>query len=599
MNLANIKSIQSKMILALILFMVVPMTLLSFASFRSTERIVSQKVEESTFNTLEQLNSNFQRIIDNMMVITNVIEMDREFLKSLNVQHFRNEYEYFRNYKKISDRLASSLGIILRYNCQVAFIGMDGKLYDTWESSITPSGEELLSAGWYREAVKRDGGYLWLAPQKNYIPEEQDSGRDLISLAKLVKGETQIRGYGVLLVSLYIDEIEKGLNASVLPEKEGFFIINDAGEIILKTNFAGGKPLTNFKWCAAQIRSGSQGHFSGIYQGQKTEVFYKELKNTGWKSVYVISDAEMLKEVKKLGHRDFFFTLLIMALFTTVTIFIAYTITKPLKLLGKRIRKIKSGDWDMELPVTARDEIGRLTEDFNRMLQDIRLLMNEVTQKEKEKKEAHLMALQAQINPHFLFNTLNAIKWTAYVNGVNNIGDMIASLGRLFEIAISKKSEYILIKEEVDYLQNYLNLMSLRYNQNFTLEYDLEPSVMELYTLKFILQPLVENAIIHGLDSGITEGKLKISGKRDGNVVLFTVSDNGKGIPAKKIALLLNAERNSDSRRFSSIGLSNVNERIKLNFGEVYGLEIQSIEQKGTEVLVRIPVVDRSPEGSD
>ncbi len=597
MKIFNFRSIQTKLIVSIIMFMVIPMTALSFFTAQGTRSIVSKKVEALTMNTLEQMNANFQQIIDNMLAISNVVEMDRDFT-SLVDEKADGEYGQYLKTQKIVDKITSYLGIVLRYNSHIAFVDNDNNFYTTWNrpSDFTVN-NDIVNSKWYRQTIEYGGKVLWIVPHQSYIPDEKISRKQFITMSRLVKGDRSFGKYGVLIVSIYAEDLENNINNSLASENEGFLVVNESGETVIRTRFAVNQGITGLDWCFDQIRDKDEGSFIGFYQGRKIHVAFKGLKNAGLKTVYLTPYDDIQKEVSQLQSRNILFVVAFMMLFILITVLISFTISKPIKLLTRSMAKIKDGNLDVQVRVNSRDEVGVLTENFNHMLKDLKKLMREIQKKENEKKEAHLEALQAQINPHFLFNTLNAIKWAAYVNGVSNIGDTIASLGRLFEIIIDKKPELITIKEEIEYLDNYIVLMSFKSNCEISVEYDIEPSINSFYTLKFVLQPLVENSIIHGFGEDISGGRLVIRGKRQEDSIIFTIEDNGKGVSREKIKELLDMENNSDRGRFSGIGIANVNERIKLNFGSGYGLKIESEGNNGTTVTVRIPVIISSEEG--
>jgi two-component system sensor histidine kinase YesM len=271
---------------------------------------------------------------------------------------------------------------------------------------------------------------------------------------------------------------------------EGFSIIDEKGTMVLKTDYFYNNKIDNLKWCINDINfNQAKGNFTSVYQGTKMQVIYKKLTYTGLTSVYMIPYDAMQKEIKKLNTRNTVLIIIFIIVFILIAAFLSFTIIYPIKYLSSQMRKVTYQNLDMEVKVRAGDEIGQLTESFNTMLRNIRKLVNEIRINEHEKKELHLEVLQNQINPHFLLNTLNAIKWNAYVNGIQNVGDMIATLGGLLETIIDRKSECVLIREEISYIKNYITLMSFRYNQDISVTYDIEQQVLDYYTLKFILQP--------------------------------------------------------------------------------------------------------------
>ena len=589
-------SIQTKIIL-MIIIMSSFVIAITFLTVKSSEAIVSKKVIDLTSQNLEQININFQQVIDGMLIISNILEMDKDFFKTLKgiENQEKNIYELKQ---KIIDKIASYMAVILRYNCHITFIDNNYSIYTSWNKhSEYDNSKNFFDTHWYKDTVSSNGKIIWIVPHESYIPGEKSTKDMFISMSRLIKGDKSIGGYGVILVSIYINELENKFNESLNSGTEGFSIIDEKGTMVLKTDYFYNNKIDNLKWCINDINfNQAKGNFTSVYQGTKMQVIYKKLTYTGLTSVYMIPYDAMQKEIKKLNTRNTVLIIIFIIVFILIAAFLSFTIIYPIKYLSSQMRKVTYQNLDMEVKVRAGDEIGQLTESFNTMLRNIRKLVNEIRINEHEKKELHLEVLQNQINPHFLLNTLNAIKWNAYVNGIQNVGDMIATLGGLLETIIDRKSECVLIREEISYIKNYITLMSFRYNQDISVTYDIEQQVLDYYTLKFILQPIVENSIIHGFEDNISERRLNISIKTDNQKVIYKISDNGKGIPCKDLCNLLKENRNTNKRRFTGVGISNVNDRIKLHFGSGYGLMIKSKESFGTTVYITIPVLKDSVE---
>ena len=233
-----------------------------------------------------------------------------------------------------------------------------------------------------------------------------------------------------------------------------------------------------------------------------------------------------------------------------------------------------------------------LSSSFEHMSVKIKNLMEKVRREETELRKTELKALQAQINPHFLYNTLDSIQWMCERGATEEASKMVSALARLFRISISRGHELITIKDEINHVRNYLIIQSFRYRSQFTYSFEVDESLEEYLCNKITLQPLVENAIYHGIDRLVDEGEIKITVKQaedNENDILMTVADNGVGMSEEQCAKILSKER-SDS---SGIGVKNVNDRLKIYFGAEYGLTIKSELDAGTEITARIPKITK------
>lgn len=265
------------------------------------------------------------------------------------------------------------------------------------------------------------------------------------------------------------------------------------------------------------------------------------------------------------------------------------------RLLGRPLRDLASAMGKFETdadhftyqPVTGTREVRELSDSFGHMVLRIQRLMSTVRQEEINLRKTELKALQAQINPHFLYNTLDSIAWMCEQGRSGDAVKMIHALARLFRISISKGHDLIPISREIEHAQNYLEIQQYRYKNQFTYTFDVDPECLDYYCNKITLQPIIENAIIHGLDLLVEEGRINVRVHQEGDDILFCVEDNGVGMsPEQAVAIL-----NEDSHDRTGIGIKNVNDRLKIYFGGQYGLRVVSELDVGTRVEIRMPKI--------
>lgn len=257
---------------------------------------------------------------------------------------------------------------------------------------------------------------------------------------------------------------------------------------------------------------------------------------------------------------------------------------EPVQKLDLAMQQVERGNYDVELESTAEDELGRLTANFNRMTREYRENLERSVQREIELNETRLSMLQAQLNPHFLYNTLDSIKWMGVTNGVPQVAGMATDLAALLRAGISGE-KLITLEQELELINRYLEIQEMRFADSFTCEIEVEDRFQRCIVPKLVLQPIVENAIIHGV-ADMEYGYIKISAREDGGDMILTVSDNGKGIDEAVLALL-----NSPGHQLPGghLGLSNVDKIIKLYYGESYGIAVFSQPDEGCRVELRLP----------
>ena len=318
-------------------------------------------------------------------------------------------------------------------------------------------------------------------------------------------------------------------------------------------------------------------------------VFYAEIPSSpGWYLCTLVENEKLYQEASALS-------LSLSKVFVTMfgagilgAFFISSQITRRITNLSVAMDHVQEGNFSTQLSVQGNDEIAELSHHFNSMLKDLRRLMNEVVETQKEKRKRELEILQAQINPHFIYNTLDTLQWKALEYGASDLSDLILSLSSFFRVSLSKGKEMIPLREEIKHVRSYLDIQKARYEEILTYEIQVEESLDDVFLPKILLQPLVENAIYHGIKPKLAQGKISILAQLEGEDLLLKVQDNGVGMTEEKVNQL--EEAFEGKRAPVSYGLHNVHQRIRLTYGNPYGLHVESCLQDGTTVTIRLPM---------
>jgi two-component system sensor histidine kinase YesM len=290
------------------------------------------------------------------------------------------------------------------------------------------------------------------------------------------------------------------------------------------------------------------------------------------------------------------FLLLLISLPLLVTL--SRTISKPIKTLKDTVEMFGKGQLAVRSNISRADEIGHLQVSFNKMADDINNLWARITEENKQRRILELDMLEYQINPHFLYNSLDSINWMARKAGNEDIGEMAMALSRFFRVGLSKGKEYYTVADELEHVRQYLLINKIRYKDCFTYDIQADPEVLSYTTIKIMLQPIVENAIKYGVDKSGTGGCIVVSVKKDGEKLCFTVADNGCGIPRDKLTDIQKALADKvlpDDDSENGFGLYHVNQRIWLHYGNGYGITLHCAQMEGLIVRVCIPLI-RIPE---
>ncbi|MFW6313473.1 MAG: sensor histidine kinase, partial [Spirochaetota bacterium] len=327
-------------------------------------------------------------------------------------------------------------------------------------------------------------------------------------------------------------------------------------------------------------------------------------ESTGWRIVGVNYASEMVRNRRVIGRYYTYSTLAFVIVTLVTSILISHRLSRPILRLRRSMQAVEQGNFDISVDVSGKNEIGDLARDFTIMVTQIRELMRRNAEEQEQKRKSELLALQNQITPHFLYNTLDSVIWMAEGRQHENVVTTVSALARLLRLSVSRGDELISIHDEIEHIRSYLTIQKLRYRDRLDFSIDVDETVMRLRTPKVILQPLVENAIYHGIKNKEGGGRVSISAGLRSDEVVLSVTDDGVGMSPERMRNALeptdegtsaDAHLEGNGRR-TRVGLRNVHERIQLYIGEEFGLAFRSNNGSGTVVDVRLPVIGQEGE---
>lgn len=406
-----------------------------------------------------------------------------------------------------------------------------------------------------------------------------------LALIKGIRNGTKIIGYAIIDIPTETIASICNENRGILPVNftiidHNYYIIYDESKRKPKTAFYDLSFRNEFKtgrnWRLAKI-------------DDKQALIWNSRSKNGqffWLgTVYIDMIVENIKAITfvtiGIGLASFLFCVIL-------SIVITNSISRPIWSMVKTMQKVEEGKFDVRADVNSGDEIGFMAGRFNDMIKKIDELFHTNLEKQDRLRLAELHALQSQINPHFLYNTLDSIKWLAKLNGIRDIEVIVIQLGKLLKNSINNQSEMTTVGESLEIIDSYLTIQKIRYSDRFEVRMAIDPSLRDCRVPRLIIQPIVENAIIHGIEKKIEPGRLTIKVSRAGTDLRIEVADDGVGIDAARLRQI-QRELEQDQRKVQNIGIHNVNRRIKLCYGENYGVSIQSEVGKGTTVVLTMP----------
>jgi two-component system, sensor histidine kinase YesM len=456
--------------------------------------------------------------------------------------------------------------------------------------------DPLTEESWYKKASEyRREVCLFSRPFGRNIRSIQKIGDDeVVSVVKAIPDPRDGSVDGAILVDLKLKTVEDIFKDTSLG-KDGFLFIADSeGQVV----YAPVNPII-YRVPLHDLAGDSTARVFSI-KNTDYQVLAERSAYTGWSTVGVFSLAETLSEITMVRYYTIVIGGITMAMAIVVSIFFTSSIARPVLGLKSLMKRAEEGDLGVRFEGDTGDEIGDLGRGFNTMISKIQALIDQVYSEQQSKREAELRILQEQIKPHFLYNTLDTIQWMAQEHGADDIVSIVGALTSLFRIGLSKGKEMIAVSEELEHVKSYLCIQKARYEDKFDYEIKAEQDLLYFKVLRLILQPLVENAIDHGVKERRGHGNILVEAtRRDGDLVI-RVCDDGIGMKEADLRTLNESLEEipamGDTRgatKLSGYGLLNVQERLRLTFGNKYGLKFTSVYEGGTTVEVRHPLVEQ------
>lgn len=500
-----------------------------------------------------------------------------------NDQQWRlKDLDYVRlaeNINKVYTAYYSSLKSMLLYL-------NDGRIL-LYKTDSLFAGVDFSFGEWRRRFQGNPSDYYWLNLHQDRLFKGEDAR--VVSLFKLL-GREDTPARGIILFNLRESFFRKILENPVISPNGYLALVSADGAMAFKTvdrryRLDGGM--------LDRIRKleGPAGNFT--YQkpfGPKMVVIYDTISACQWKLVAVLPENEILSKADYIKPLIWLLIAILLAVAAVMFYVLATIITKPLSRLTRKVQAVTEGDMDIPFDIKASNEIGILNDGIGQLMVRIKTLLAQIKEEQEKKRIADLTVLQAQIHPHFLYNTLYSIQQLCALGESENAARMLLALGNFFRIGLSHGQEIITLREEIDHVQNYLVIQQMKYADRLLFKIEVEEEALEARILKLTLQPLVENAIYHGVKLKPDQGIVRIRGYREGPLIRIEVRDNGVGMSAAQLAKVREGlAPGTETGPGSGFGLRNVHQRLQIHFGADCGLAIDSREGAGTVVTVAIP----------
>ena len=589
----KIRTIRMK-ILVLFAFLFLALLVGMFAFQQMAMNNIYEVTTSFMEETLERMNVEISQKLDDVERISFIVAGESEIQKALRQELPEDEQQlYF-------ERLQFNFQLFYmnQFNQNIYgiyVIGENGVFFRS--SQRSPRIVDFREAQWYRTIIQEEET-MWMKPHvgSQFVRTLE---RGMISVGVPIKDRISHEILGVVVCDILIDALMIGeggdaiFRGEILILDEGRNIIyfeNGEDEFQAELEVALGTLESSPDETSRVIRNLSIGNESYL-------AVEMQLETNNWRLLALISHEEMFEAIDGIRMIMGVTFALFMVLAVFLALLGANQISKPIKDMQVTMKNVETGNFDVEVKINSNDEVGDLGNSFNHMLKEVKHLMEREREHQERLRKAEFRVFQSQINPHFLYNTLDSISWLARMNKSDKIEEMIHSLTTLLRIGVSRGRNYITVGEELQHVRSYIAIMEKRYSSILETEIDVPEEYYPYNILKVILQPLVENAIYHGIKESGKKGKVTISAKVQGDQLIFSVKDTGVGMTEEKLHKIQDMMKQGIDYDPDAYGVINVQKRIQMYFGSEYGLHYESEYMKGTCVTITLPVAFASEEG--
>jgi len=577
---------------------IVPVFIICMFAYQKTFEETKERTRMFTTNVITLASKNITHMIESLENDSIDIAYNDVLQSTLRDYGKLSKHEIFRREKRLTDICTKKyiynpivtdiIALTNHYQPLLCF----GDPY----FRLSPSTESLKRV---TSKLNRDGSMVIYYPfnqnfEKRYSPEIKYNRGNGFVLCRTIKSREDNQVLGILILRIDDLQIRKKFESINMGAGSEITIINSDAQIIFSTsNKYQPGDINNELFFIDIFNSKKQkGVRDVILNGKEHLGVYNRIDGTDWvlwgliPYDYLNSHSRTIGlAIIGIGCACSFFAFLIARILLDSFI-------NPLKKLDTAMEMVVNGDFDATyMHDLAPDELGELSRKFAWMTGELNARTKQIIEKENQKKEYEIKALQRQVNPHFMLNTLNTIAYLARIQGVDNIEKVTNALINLLIASSGKESSLIPVSKEISYIRDYINIQEFKFGYPLEVRYDIDEEIKDYLVPCFILQPIVENALVHGISDMEVGGIINIIGKKNDRQLHFIIMDNGAGISEEKIQKLLKPETEERKSHLSGIGIKNVNDRIQLLFGSEYGLTINSIKNEMTEVIIKLPIL--------
>jgi two-component system sensor histidine kinase YesM len=584
-----------RLLISYFILILLPLLLLGTLFYQTSLRVVTDQAQKNVYEIVKKNNELLNTNLKQIDSASRTLFVDKDLFRIFNTLNPNRQDQLLEADRQVT----AILGKYFSQNDNVYFAQLWTTYYTFGLQRTWPQGDPTQSRI-YQEAEKSAGKMIWyptydfaemfnqpwMASAKDYDYRYLFSATRLLNFSHLdnstiVNLDSHVER-PVLTISLKADIFREMFERSI-PSGSYYFVISPTGAVIAHSDAM--LVTKNFTESWVQpLFTKSSGTQKIKLNGKNMIVCFDRSEITNWLSVIVIPESALIGDLVPTLLTSTLALAIVLGLIALIlAFFISGRITGPIKKLLVAMRIVGEGDFQTRVEATSNDEFGILIRKFNDMNNRIHLLVNENYEIKLKEKEAEIQALNLQMNPHFLYNTLNVMNWLAIENNQKELSKMLVCLSNMLHYTTRKDWNNVHLIEELDWMKNYFYIMSSRFEGKFAVQYEIQASLYNYKVPRLLFQPFVENAILHGFDQMEDGGLIIISGWLENDIRFYEIKDNGRGMTENMIQNILNKEA-------SSVGIKNTIGRVQLRYGEQYGVSFRSLPDIGTTVLISLPL---------
>ncbi|TLS36498.1 sensor histidine kinase [Pseudalkalibacillus caeni] len=579
------KRMASKVIVTIFIVSLIPTVFNSLFFYRSASSVVKENVRESSLQIARQAADSLSFIFSNGSDMSDLIYSNQKIQNIVKAdingtaspEEIQDNQEYMTSF--LNSNIYTSSFVRIIYILKEEGMSWGSGTFSSYKLSMY----DIDQMPWAKKSVSADGELVWGRLQYDRLSGAGENTDLVLPITRVLKDFDNMNNIAYVQVSLDGNAILEKIDQIKLGKTGHFFVVDENAEIMIDSDLdVIGKPIGN-EDLKDQILKGRQ-----EFEFDENEVHHYGVMQpigNGWYIVGVVPVTELTGEVVSMQHLIFFASLIFGILAILLGVILTRRVTEPVKVLTKQMKLVGEGDFNVRTKVSSVDEIGMMSNQFNHMINQVENLLERVKEEQAQKQEAELRAIKHRINPHFLFNTLSTIRWLVQFNQTERANTALSALSKLLEGNMGKTGTFISIKEELELVENFMVILQIRYQQKFNLQTEFEEGIENFQIPRMLLQPIVENAIFHGIVPTGKEGTVTITGMNIQHGVVLQIDDDGIGFEEDILEKINQGAAQINS--FVGIGLNHVYDSVRLYYDPLSKVEITSTSE-GTSVKLTL-----------